>query len=232
VSTAAVGASIFLRATAVLGGVAAGAVAVWLARTVPSRMDRKPRVRSGWWWLSALLAGVAFGWFIGAAVEGPLLPAFLLFGGATLGLALIDLDHQLLPNRVLFPSLGIAIVLLSVGGLAAGEGAALIRAAAGGLTYFGVLLVVAVLAGEGFGMGDVKLALLLGLFLTYIGWGRLAVGFTVSVLLGGISAIALLLLTKRGRSAKFAYGPYLVVGSWIAIFWGQELIDWYLRTGN
>lgn len=213
------------------GGLAGAVVAVWLAQTIPRRMGLDPKNRSVVWWSLACLIGTFYGGLVAArttADHGWLLPAFLVFGAATLALALIDLDYQLIPNRVLFPSLGIAGVLLTVGTFAEGEWDALLRGALGAIAYFAGLLVVALVARGGFGMGDVKLALLLGLFLAYVGWSTLIVGSVLAILLGGIVSILLLLTRKNSRQTKFAYGPYLVVGAWIALIWGQEIIDWYL----
>jgi len=77
-------------------------------------------------------------------------------------------------------------------------------------------------------MGDVKLALLLGLFVGYRGWGEVVLAFVVAILLGGLASVGVLLFTRKGRDSKFAYGPYLVAGAWIAILWGTGILDWYL----
>lgn len=224
-----VGVSAILRVSSLTGGLIVGAAAVWLARVVPPRMELTVRERPLWWWAAAVAGSALFGWLVAPLVDGPLVPAFLVFAGTTMALALVDLDHQLLPNRLLFPSVGVGAAVLAAGALAVGgAGDELLRALLGGVAYFGVLLVVAVAARGGFGMGDVKLALLLGIFLAYLGWGQLAVGFAVAILSGGAVAVALLIFTKRGRDAKFAYGPYLVAGAWVAILWGQEITDWYL----
>jgi len=221
--------SMALRLVATLGGLSGGLVAVWLAQTIPPRMEVEHRPRPTWWWAFAIFVGGAFGWLLPDSVSAwALLPAFLVFGGATLGIALIDLDHQLIPNRVLFPALGAGAVLLAGGALIEGDVTALVRGVLGGLTYFLILLIIGLAARGGFGMGDVKLALLLGLFLGYLGWGVLTVGAVLAILLGGVASILLLVVTRSGRNAKFAYGPYLVAGSWVAVMWGEQLVDWYL----
>lgn len=217
------------RIVAVVGGLCVGVVAVWLAHSIPPRMDVGERPRPVWWWIVAVTTGVAFGWLLPETVNSwALLPAFLVFGGATLAVALIDLDHQLIPNRVLFPSLGVGFVLLAGGALIDDGAGALLRGVLAGATYFVLLLAIGLIARGGFGMGDVKLALLLGLFLGYLGWDILITGALLAVLLGGVASIVLLVFTKKGREAKFAYGPYLVAGAWIAMLWGEALLDWYL----
>jgi leader peptidase (prepilin peptidase)/N-methyltransferase len=218
-----------LRATAVTGGLVIGIVAVALAQLIPIRMDRMERPRSTTWWLGAVVVAVVFGWIAAGAVEGwALLPAYLVFGATTLAVTLTDIDHQLIPNRILFPGLGLAAVLLAVGALIDGSERDLGRAVVAAIAYFAVLLVVGLVARGGFGMGDVKLALLLGLFLGFVGWDALGVGFCLGILLGGVASLALLIFTKRGRRSKFAYGPYMVVGAWIGLFWGPQIANWYL----
>jgi leader peptidase (prepilin peptidase)/N-methyltransferase len=76
-------------------------------------------------------------------------------------------------------------------------------------------------------MGDVKLAFLLGLMLAFVSWGALLVGMIGSILLGGVASGLLLAFGRKGRKAKFAYGPYLVVGAWVALAWGQQIAEWY-----
>lgn len=222
--------SLPLLALGALAGVGGGLVAVWLARIVPASMEIEERPRPWWWWGIACVVGGFYGWAATEAVTpGTVIPAFMVFGGATLALTLIDLDHQLLPNRVLFPALGGAGFLLGIGALWDGSSAALLRGVLGGVAYFLGLLAFALIARGGFGMGDVKLALLLGLFLGYIGWGEVALGAVLAVMLGGIASVLLLVSRSKGRGAKFAYGPYLVAGAWVSIIWGERILEWYLR---
>ncbi len=224
--------SLGLQVVAVLLGSVGGGVAVYLAKLIPPRMGVDVRTRPVSWWTAAIVAGACFGWFAAQDAGWSLLPALMVFGGTTLALALIDLDHQLIPNRILFPGLAIAAILLAGAAVADGEATAFVRGLLAGIVYFLFLLVVALIARGGFGMGDVKLALLLGLFLGYVGWGALAVGMVVAILLGGVASLLVLLLTRKGRDSKFAYGPYLVAGSWIGLFWGQAIADRYLGTGG
>ena len=81
-------------------------------------------------------------------------------------------------------------------------------------------------------MGDVKLAFLLGLVMGFESWGALLVGIILAIVLGGVASGLLLLFSGKGRNAKFAYGPYLVLGSWVAVVWGQRIADWYLSAAG
>ena len=100
------------------------------------------------------------------------LPAFLLLAVAAVLLTVIDLRHRLLPDRIVLPTLVLGVVLLSGAALADGAWPALYRAVLGAAALFAVFLALAVISPSGLGMGDVKLAAVLGLFLGWLGWVR------------------------------------------------------------
>lgn len=156
------------------------------------------------------------------------LPAYLWFVGVTIALTITDIDHKLIPNRILFPGIVVGAVLLGLGAALDGDLLAFLRALAGGAIYFMVLLVIALVARGGFGFGDVKLGALLGLFTAYLGWGILAVGFLLAFLLGGLVSIILLITRVRGRKDAIPFGPYLIAGSYLALAFGDAIVDWYL----
>lgn len=156
------------------------------------------------------------------------LPAYLWFAGVTLTLILTDIDVHRIPNRILYPGTVVGAVLLFGGAVLDGELDSFGRGAAGAGVYFGLFLILALVARGGFGMGDVKLALFLGLFLTYQSWHVLGSGIALGVAIGGVFAIFLLVARRASRKAKFAFGPAMIVGAYAAIAFGQDLADWYL----
>ncbi len=163
-------------------------------------------------------------------VIGPnwVLPAYLLFVATTVALVLTDLDHKRIPNRILYPATLAAVPLLAAGALLDGTLSAIPRALAGGAIYFGILLIIALVARGGFGMGDVKLAFLLGTFLAFPSWETLGAGVFLAFLIGGLVSLALLVTKRKGRKDAIPFGPPLIVGAWIALIWGKQLVDWYL----
>ncbi|MBK5266543.1 MAG: prepilin peptidase [Acidimicrobiia bacterium] len=157
--------------------------------------------------------------------------AFVWFVAVTLALALIDLDTKRIPNRILFPGAIVGAVLLVGGALADGELSSYGRSwlAAGG--YFAGFLVLALIVPAGFGMGDVKLAFFLGMFVGYGSWAALAVAVFGAVFIGGGVSILLLLTRRVGRKDAIPFGPSMVAGAWIAIAVGDELARAYLQIG-
>ncbi|MDQ0820010.1 leader peptidase (prepilin peptidase)/N-methyltransferase [Arthrobacter sp. V4I6] len=128
--------------------------------------------------LSALLA-----WRFGAAAE---LPAYLLLAIAGVQLARIDVLHHLLPNRLVLPLLGAGLLLLTLAAGAAGEAENLVRGVGGAVILFAGYLILALASRNGLGMGDVKLAAPLGLYLGYQGWSQLFYGGALGFVAGGL----------------------------------------------
>lgn len=137
--------------------------------------------------------------------------------------ALIDYDHRIIPNKLTLPA---AIVAIGIG-LAtrpAGVPEQLISGAAAG----GFLLVFALAYPRGMGMGDVKLAAVLGLFL-----GRsVAVAILSGVLIGAIvgGVVIARVGVSAGRKTAVPFGPFLALGGVIALLVGPEIVHWYLHS--
>ncbi|MGH2786143.1 MAG: prepilin peptidase [Actinomycetota bacterium] len=152
---------------------------------------------------------------------------FLPFLWVLVALSLIDLEHKILPNKIVYPSVLVAIPLL---GLTAALGPGLdpwVRALLGGLAGAGGFLIVALISPAGMGMGDVKLAGLIGLFLGYLGWGRLLLAFFASFALGAIVGIALMIVGRAGRKTAIPFGPFMALGAIISALVGETLLDLY-----
>lgn len=177
-------------------------------------------------------AGTAMLFVAAVAVIGAawVLPAYWWFGAAGMALILTDLDHKRLPDRIVFPALGIGLVLLAAGSVADGAGwAPVLRGIGGAAAYAGFLFVIFLIAPRGgFGFGDVKLALVLGLFLAYQSWAVLWAGIMLAFFLGGMLAVLLLVTRRAGRKDAIPFGPSLIAAAFLAVAWGQDLVDWYV----
>lgn len=173
------------------------------------------------WWLTAAVgavAGTGLGWRFGLDVA--LVPYLLL---AVLGVLLgaVDLACRRLPNALVQPAIVAGVLLLGV--LSVGDWAALARAGLGALVLGGTYLALALLPGANLGFGDVKLAVLLGLFLGWLGWAEVVGGLLLPFLLNGPVALILLATRRVGRRTMLPFGPAMLAGAWLAIVGGHWL---------
>jgi leader peptidase (prepilin peptidase)/N-methyltransferase len=150
-----------------------------------------------------------------------------VFLAVLLALALIDVRYRILPNRILYPSVLVFALVIVVGDVADG-GVDLATAAIGFAAFGGGLLVIALISPRGMGMGDVKLAFLIGLVLGSLALSFVAVAAGVAILAGGVGAIAAL-AAGRGRKSAIPFGPYLALGAAVAAFAGPQISHSYLR---
>jgi leader peptidase (prepilin peptidase)/N-methyltransferase len=149
------------------------------------------------------------------------LPAFLFLAAAGVLLAVIDLRHRLLPNRVVLPSLAIGAALLTLAAAADGTWPALLRAVLGGGVLFAVFLVLALISPRGLGMGDVKLAGLVGLYLGWLGWDAVLLGAVAGFVIQALLAVVLLAGRWIRLRGELPFGPAMLLGALVAIGWSD-----------
>ncbi len=162
-----------------------------------------------------LLAGcvLAFGLTVKAAIAA-------CFCTVLVAVSAIDLEHRIIPNRIVLPATVVVLVANTARDLSP-------EWALAALAGSGFLFAAALAYPAGMGMGDVKLALLMGA----------ALGRTVSVALmaGMLTALvpSVVLLVRHGsraRKMKVPFGPFLAIGSVVALFWGHEILHAYFST--
>jgi leader peptidase (prepilin peptidase) / N-methyltransferase len=164
--------------------------------------------------LGAAVLFAATAWRFGWSWE---LPAFLCVAAAAVLLADVDLRHRLLPDRVVAPT-GLAVAVLLTGAAAVDDRwDDLRRALLAGAVALAVGLVMALLAPAGLGMGDVKLAAVLGLALGWLGWRAVLVGFFLGFVLQAVVAGGLLLARRASRGTELPFGPALLVGALLTV---------------
>jgi leader peptidase (prepilin peptidase) / N-methyltransferase len=156
------------------------------------------------------------------------LVAFLYLAAISVVLALIDFDTHTLPNRIVLPSYLVGIALLGATSVLGGDYGALLRAGIGMAALWLAYLAMALAYPGGMGFGDVKLAGVLGLYLAWVGWGALAVGAFAAFLLGGLFSIGLIIARKAGRKSGIPFGPWMLAGVWVGIFFGESIASGYL----
>jgi leader peptidase (prepilin peptidase)/N-methyltransferase len=168
--------------------------------------------------LSAVVAWkLGWGW--------PLL-AGLFFTWSLIALSLIDFDHKLLPDSITLPLLWLGL-LLSLNTVFVDMRASIIGAAAGYLSLWSVYQLFRLVTGkEGMGFGDFKLLAAIG---AWLGWQALPVTIMLSSLVGAVVGVSLILIRGRDRNIPIPIGPYIAAAGWLAMFWGKDITDAYLR---
>ncbi len=135
----------------------------------------------------------------------------------------IDLDHRIIPNRIVGPSAVVALVILALTDVDALPDHLIAAVAAGGF-----FLLAALAYPRGMGMGDVKLAALLGLYLGSSVAPALLAAMLSGTLVGG--AIIARKGVAEGRKTAVPFGPFLALGALVGLFAGPEIVDWYRDT--
>ena len=149
------------------------------------------------------------------------------FLGLLVAITVIDWRHRIIPNRLVYPAILLAAPYVAVADLAGG-GLDAPRAGIGFLVYGMGLLIIALISPRGMGMGDVKLAALVGLCVGGLGLRYVGVAAGAGVLIGGVAAIVAL-AAGAGRKSALPYGPAIALGAGVAVFAGAELGEAYLR---
>lgn len=142
-------------------------------------------------------------------------------------LSVIDVRHRIIPNKIIYPALLVFPSYLLLTRLL-GADVDLVRMIGGFLIYGGSLFVIALIS-RGMGMGDVKLAALIGMVLGSLGLRHVGVAAGSAIVLGGLGGMVALVL-GLGRKAKIPFGPYLAAGAVVASFLTEPIADWYVRV--
>lgn len=183
------------------------------------RSGHRVRLREPWTWLATATVFAAAG--VVTSGEGWLLPAYLVLAATSIVLLVTDIDHKLIPNRVLYPSTGVFGLLLVAGAFAESRTDRLLPALLGALGYFGALFVVYLVARGGFGFGDVKLAVLLGAATAFQSQRTVLLAVFFTGVIGGIPAIILLVSRRARGQDEMPYGPPMLAGAWGALVFGE-----------
>lgn len=152
---------------------------------------------------------VGFGWTLVPYM------GFLLL---SMALLVTDLEAFRIVDRLNLAGTAILAAILAIVALSTDSLDALLRALGGGVAYFaGTSLLFLLVRGRGFGAGDVKLAVQLGLFTAYLGWSVLGWAVFATAMIGGAVALILVLSGSAGRKTELPYGPPMILGAWAAI---------------
>lgn len=172
--------------------------------------------------LNGLLYVAALYWF------GPTVKAAgaMLLLSVMVVVTFIDLEHKIIPDGITLTGIPLGLVL---GPLVFGTPFldSVIGVLAGGGLLFGVGVLGSMALGkEGMGGGDVKLMAMVGAFL---GWKMALVSIFIGAFLGSFVGVPLILFKVMDRHTMIPFGPFLAIGSVVALFFGDEMLYWYWR---
>lgn len=180
--------------------------------TVDDMLDQAPTLRYSVVWVSA----IGLGWLTyahsGMSLTGVVMALYAWF---FLAIAAIDLEHRKVYNRMLLVALPVMVLFTPFI-----EGPSILSALAGGIFGFVLFLILAMVWPGAMGMGDVKLAGVIGLV---TGFPGILVAILICIFSGGFMAALLLIRTRFQRGQTMAYAPYLVLGAWASLYYGNEL---------
>lgn len=154
--------------------------------------------------------------------------ALFYFASISIALTAIDLDTHRLPDAIVLPAYPVLAALLAAAAIAAADLESAARAAAGAGILFVAYLTLALISPRGMGMGDVKLAGVIGLMLGWYGWAALAVGALAAFILGGLVGVALIVARRASRNTGIPFGPWMLGGAWVGILLGEPIARGYL----
>ncbi|WP_297813942.1 A24 family peptidase [uncultured Methylophaga sp.] len=153
----------------------------------------------------------------------------LLLTWSLIALTFIDVDQQLLPDKITLPLVWLGL-LFNLFGVFTDLSSSVIGAIAGYLSLWSIYHLFRLVTGkEGMGYGDFKLLAALG---AWLGWQYLPMIVLLSSLVGAVVGITLVLLKQHQREIPIPFGPYLAAAGWIALIWGETLNRAYLSSAG
>jgi leader peptidase (prepilin peptidase)/N-methyltransferase len=157
----------------------------------------------------------------------PALGIMIFYACLFIVIFVIDLEHGLILNKVVYPSMVVALLLalLPQPWLTQWIVTGIANAAIGGAIGFSIFLLIAIVSRGGMGWGDVKLVALIGLA---TGFPLVFLSIIMGAILGGIVAVAMVIAKKRQRRQTIPFGPFLAVAAMITLLWGSNIMNWYL----
>ena len=160
-------------------------------------------------------------------------PVYLLIMACFLIVVFVyDLKHYIIPDKVIYPAIFVSGIWYLVSGISFNfytryEILNTIYSALVAAAFF--LLIVLISRGKWMGVGDIKLAFLMGLIL---GWPNILVALFFAFFIGAIIGLGLIISGKKTLKSEVPFGPFLVTGTFIALFSGGQIIHWYLNLFN
>ena len=170
--------------------------------------------------VAAVLGGLA-----GLAGSWAEMLTFVVLAVACGLLTVIDLAEERLPDTIVLPLIPITVALLALSAWVTGDWWALLRGVEAGAALF-VFMFAMMIFSPDLGFGDVKLAAVTGMFTGWFGWGAVLLGFGAAWMVFAVIGVVLLATRKRHGRTSFAFGPFMIVGAVVGVFWAGAVLAW------
>jgi len=152
---------------------------------------------------------------------------WLFFASSLIAIFVYDLKHQIIPDEIIYTILVVGLVYVGANTLLGGNTQSLIDHLLSGFLAGGFFYSLAAISkGKWMGGGDIKLVAFMGLVL---GWQNVLVALYVSFILGAIVGIFTLLSGKKKLGSKIPFGPFLVIGTFTGLLFGEKIISFYVN---
>lgn len=178
--------------------------------------------------VEALTGGMALALFVKFGLSLTFFSTFALSAGLIV-ITFIDLDHRIIPDVISLPGIAIGFLLAFFDSLATVKDSLLGIIAGGGSLYVVALVYETLTKREGMGGGDVKLLAMIG---AWLGWKAILFTLFFASLLGTLIGGMVMLIQKEGRHYAIPFGPFLAFSALAYVFFGPQLIAWYLNWGR
>lgn len=176
--------------------------------------------------LGTAILFLATAWHFGPGEQGM---AAIVLTGFLVALTGIDTDHQLLPDNLTLPLIW-AGLLLSLFDVFVDPVTSIIGAVSGYLVLWLIYQLFRLLTGkEGMGYGDFKLLAALG---AWLGWQMLPLVVLLSSVVGAVVGLLLMAIRRHQKDQPLPFGPFIAAAGWIALVWGDPLINYYLKISG
>lgn len=157
-------------------------------------------------------------------------PAYLVFFTSMVAISAIDFDLQIIPKRIVYPTIFASVPLLALAALAQNDWTSFRHALIGGVAALVALFVIHLIQPNGMGFGDVRLAFVLGLFLGWLSLGHVLSGLFLGVVLLAVIGIVLWALRIASLKDHMAFGPFLALGAAVVVFVGPAATRWLIGS--
>ena len=166
--------------------------------------------------------------FVSLLLSFPQVPELLyLWAIASLLLVIFvyDLHHYIIPDKILFSAIGLVVLqrVFEAWTFDSWDLTGVVLSALGAALLF--FLIFLLTRGRAMGFGDVKLAFFMGLFLS---WPNILVALFFAFSIEAFVGVALIFFKKKNMKSEVPFAPFLITGTFLALFWGEQLVDWYL----